>query len=282
MNPPFEDILSGLPAPADGDVPGAGVSRLTHDTSIFSSDLSVNEFLLVKQTGFTPVGMVLGTSIYHVGYQRKRWGRSHELSTISQAMYHARELAMTRMEEEADILGADGIVGVRLEINFDNFSHGLAEFLAVGTAITFDKTRTDVAPADFVWRTPTGKPFTSELNGQDFWTLLQTGYAPVSLVMGSCVYKIGWRGGFSTQPFANREIPKYTEALYTARELAMSRMEAEATTVAAEGIVGVNLESLGHRWRGYITEFFAVGTAIRPIRTVHEIPAPTFTLPLTD
>ena len=35
---------------------------------------------------------------------------------LTQAMYHARELAMTRMEEEADALGADGIVGVRLEV----------------------------------------------------------------------------------------------------------------------------------------------------------------------
>ena len=30
---------------------------------------------------------------------------------LSQAMYHARELAMTRMQAEADVLGADGIVG---------------------------------------------------------------------------------------------------------------------------------------------------------------------------
>ena len=44
-----------------------------------------------------------------------------ELDTLSQAMYHARELAMTRMEAEADALGADGIVGVRLEIEFKEF-----------------------------------------------------------------------------------------------------------------------------------------------------------------
>ena len=32
--------------------------------SIFTSDLSVNEFLLVREVGFKPLGLVLGSSIY--------------------------------------------------------------------------------------------------------------------------------------------------------------------------------------------------------------------------
>src|SRR5258707_3709625 len=82
----------------------------------FTSDLSVNEFLLVKQAGFEPLGMVLGSSIYHIGFQQANWNRNQEMGVLTQAMYHARELAMTRMEEEADQLGADGIVDARLEI----------------------------------------------------------------------------------------------------------------------------------------------------------------------
>ncbi len=35
---------------------------------------------------------------------------------MTRALYHARELAMNRMEEEAEALGADGIVGVRLTV----------------------------------------------------------------------------------------------------------------------------------------------------------------------
>ena len=45
---------------------------------------------------------------------------------------------MTRMEAEADQLGADGIVGVRLEIEFKEFGSDLAEFIAVGTAVKAD------------------------------------------------------------------------------------------------------------------------------------------------
>ena len=64
-------------------------------------------------------------------------------------MYHARELAMTRMEAEADLLGADGIVGVRLEIEFKEFGSDLAEFIAIGTAVKADE------PGRGAWRNNT-------------------------------------------------------------------------------------------------------------------------------
>ena len=136
-------------------------------TSLFTSDLTVNEFLLVREAGFRPLGLVLGSSIYHVGFQRGQWSKNQELDRLSQAMYHARELAMSRMETEADVLGADGIVAVRLEIEFKEFGTDLAEFVAVGTAVKAEE------PGE--WRNNTGKPFTSDLSGQDFWTLVQAG-----------------------------------------------------------------------------------------------------------
>ena len=102
---------------------------------LFTSDLSVNEFLLVRQAGFDPLGLVVGSSIYHIGIQIAGWKQSQEMGVLSQAMYGARELAMTRMEEEADQLGADGIVGVRLDIGRYEWGENLAEFIAIGTAV---------------------------------------------------------------------------------------------------------------------------------------------------
>src|SRR5271169_6878876 len=93
--------------------------------SIFTSDLSVNEFLLVKEAGFHPLGLVLGTSVYHVGFQMGRWNSNQELDVLSQAMYEAREKAMARMEREADVLGADGIVGVRLDVEFREWGNDI-------------------------------------------------------------------------------------------------------------------------------------------------------------
>jgi uncharacterized protein YbjQ (UPF0145 family) len=246
---------------------------------LFTSDLSVNEFLLVRQAGFRPVGLVLGSSVYHVGIQARRWGQNMELDKLSAAMYHARELAMTRMEAEADALGADGIVGVRLEIEFKEYGNDLAEFVAVGTAVVADE-----APASGKWRNNKGLPFTSDLSGQDFWTLIQSGYAPLGLVMGTCVYHIAHQSMMSTlnNIGANTEITQFTEALYNARELAMGRMQAEAETLDAEGIVGVQLRSLPHRWGGHTTEFFAIGSAVRSLRPDHIIATPGLVLPLTD
>jgi uncharacterized protein YbjQ (UPF0145 family) len=249
-------------------------------TSLFTSDLSVNEFLLVREAGFHPLGLVLGSSIYHVGIQMGRWSKNQELETLTQAMYHARELAMTRMEAEADVLGADGIVGVRLEIEFKEFGNDLAEFLAVGTAVKAE----DPPPTGASWRNNQAKPFTSDLSGQDFWTLIQAGYAPLGMVMGSCVYHIAHQRFWQAMGNIgqNTEIPQFTEALYDARELAMTRMQAEAENLGATGIVGVQLLSLPHRWGGHTTEFFAIGTAVRPLRDDHVIDRPQLVLPLTD
>jgi uncharacterized protein YbjQ (UPF0145 family) len=250
-------------------------------TSLFTSDLTVNEFLLVREAGFRPLGLVLGSSIYHVGFQVGRWNRNQELETLSQAMYHARELAMTRMEAEAAMLGADGIVAVRLDIEFKEFGNDLAEFIAVGTAVKADQART---PGGGGWRNNRDQPFTSDLSGQDFWTLIQAGYAPLGMVMGSCVYHIAHQRFWQAMSNIgqNVEIPQFTEALYDARELAMSRMQAEAEALHAEGIVGVQLLSLPHRWGGHTTEFFAIGTAVRPLRSDHIIDKPRLVLPLVD
>src|ERR1700674_2308606 len=169
--------MSYDPTSTEG-VPEHGRERLAQmQGGFFTSDLSVNEFLLVKQAGFNPLGLVIGSSIYHIGYQQSNWKQSMEMVVLSQAMYEARELAMTRMEEEADQLGADGVVGVRLDIGRYEGGENLGEFIAVGTAVRHRE--------GVLHRAPNGRPFTSDLSGQDFYTLLSAGYRPLGLVMGT-------------------------------------------------------------------------------------------------
>ena len=113
-------------------------------------------------------------------------------------------------------------------------------------------------------RTADGRPFTSDLSGQDFWTLFRTGYRPVGMVMGSCVYHVARQGPLATlgQVGRNVELQNFTQALYDARELAMTRMQAEAAALQAKGIVGGQLHEASHVWGSHTIEFFAVGTAI--------------------
>ena len=233
------------------------LGELQGKDGMFTSDLSVNEFLLVKEAGFHPRGLVVGSSIYHIGLTTKSWSSSQEVTTLTQAMYAARELAMARMEEEASVLGADGIVGVRLEVGFYEWGKGTAEFLAIGTAVS--------AEDGGDWKTAEGRPFTSDLSGQDFWTLLQSGHAPLGLVLGTCVYHVAHQGMFQAlgNIGQNREMANFTQALYEARELAMERMQDEARKLQAEGIVGVQIQEKSHVWGSHTIEFFAMGTAVR-------------------
>jgi uncharacterized protein YbjQ (UPF0145 family) len=75
-------------------------------------------------------------------------------------------------------------------------------------------------------------------------------------------------------------MPNFTQALYDARELAMERMQTEAEEVAAEGIVGAQINESNHGWGTHVIEFFAVGTAVRPTKEDHRIAPPQLVLSL--
>ncbi len=133
---------------SEAGIPEGGRKRLEQSKrGLYTSDLSVSEFLLVRDVGFEPLGLVIGSSIYHLGFQPPRTGNT-ELQTLSEAMYTARELAMTRMEEEADQLGGDGIVGVRLDVGRYEWGQDLAEFIAIGTAVRHRDGQLHRAPSE--------------------------------------------------------------------------------------------------------------------------------------
>jgi uncharacterized protein YbjQ (UPF0145 family) len=320
---------------------------------LFTSDLSVSEFLLVKQAGFEPLGLVMGTSIYQIVPQLPRLQRGQpgaELIDMTRALYHARDLAMTRMEQEAHELGADGIIGVRIEVNLNTdparvswqqyrewtewaremgmprpvggvmpgmpanwlgswpqiawqqwtlycqrmgigqrpppwamprkqvaFSLGqnVAEFIAIGTAVKHRGGEN--------FTNNKGRPFQSDLNGQEFWTLIQAGYRPVGFVMGNCVYYVPPEM-IQARASKSYELTGYTHALYDARELAIERLQWEAEALGATGIVGVTVSEQEHAWRpgawtmatpmaignaalqtGELIELFVLGTAVVPM-----------------
>lgn len=237
-----------------------GLRTAAHPSGVFTSDFSVNEFLLVRKAGFEPIGLCVGTCVYHVGIQYANWSRNQEMEVLSKAMYHARELAMSRMRAEASAMGADGIVGVKLTIKRMEWDDHLLEFIAIGTGVVHGAGHKGFRAHD-------GGPFTSDLSGQDFWSLLHAGYRPVEMVMGSCVYHVAHRGilsGLATLA-ANVELENFTSAMYEAREIAVERMQAEASAARAEGVVGVDIHEGSHGWHTHVIEFFAIGTAVLPL-----------------
>lgn len=194
--------------------------RLSHAEKSFTSDLSINEFALLHGAGFEPIELVMGVSVYHVGFQFSGMRQQQELGVLTEATYRARWNAMARMQAEADALKADGIVGVRLNWRHHGEGGEHLEFMAVGTAVRYT-----AKPGAF--RRPNGQAFSSHLSGQDMVTLLRSGFAPVAFVMGNCVFHIAVQGFMQTlrQIGRNMEMPQWTQGNYQARELAMSRMQ---------------------------------------------------------
>ncbi len=54
-------------------------------------------------------------------------------------------------------------------------------------------------------------------------------------------------------------------AVFTSREIAIERMQSEAASAIAEGVVGVDMHEGSHRRQSQVIEFFAIGTAVLPL-----------------
>jgi len=275
-NRPAGDAATWEPQVADSRLAQTAGSD---PSGVFTSDLSVSEYVLLGEAGFEPLGFVVGSSIYHVGLQVGRWSQNQELQVLSQAMYNARELAMARMQAEAGHLDADGIVGVELRMQMYAWGQSVLEFVATGTAVR-------ALAGTGAHRAPDGSAFTSDLSAQDFFRLLAAGAVPVAFVLGTCVYHIAHQSAMQAlrQAGQNQEMLQFTQGVYEARELSLSRMQAEATQARSSGIVGVTVAVSNHVWGEHATEFLATGTAIRRLADEHRLPEtspkPTFTLGL--
>lgn len=250
---------NGLLLRHNEDMTGDRAHKGQQNASPFVSDLSVSELLLATAVGFRPKGLVFGCSIFHAGTRPYRPTRSLEVSHLSSGLYEARCDALSRLSDEARALKADGVIGVRLTLGTRGWSHKSVEFTAVGTAVE----ATDGSD----WTTEDGTPFLSDLSGREFFTLLHSGHRPLGFVMGSCVYHVGRRRTpvVARQIARNVELDVQTQALYAARELAMTRMQDEASALGAAGVVGSRIHESSHVWRHRFIEFLAFGTAIAPV-----------------
>jgi uncharacterized protein YbjQ (UPF0145 family) len=218
---------------AQGELPLQAQKRLAQETGaqpLFATDLNVGEFLLARAEGYDAVGQVMGSSIYHVGWQYAPGLISSELTVVTQAHLEARGLALGRLRQEAAALRAHGVVGVRLTTRAYEWGPGLLEFTAVGTAV-----RLRGAP-------PAQIPFLSDLSGEDFWTLVRAGYLPKGLAMGFSAYFVYNYAGFN--PFRNQELTDYSAGVYQARHRAMQRLHADLLQLGADGVVGVKVVAM--------------------------------------
>jgi uncharacterized protein YbjQ (UPF0145 family) len=279
-----------------GGIPLGAQERLNRlregGSNFFTSDLTTNEFLLVRQAGFRPVTQVLGSCFYNVGWQNTPFGGYGyyspggvtELDVQTEAWNEARRLAFSRLEQEAKLAGADAVLGVRITRGTYDWAKGLIEFAAIGTAVTSDS-------FDFG-----EEMFLSSLSGQQFASLVRSGWMPIGITAGSTVTYV--MGGAQTMQamsgwnrMQNQELSELTQGVYAARQLVMQRVARQGHELHAAGIVGMQLEQHqrqrevdqnGYKRIDLIVTMHAIGTAVAQIDGPDESPPTYLALALNE
>ena len=102
-----------------------------------TSDLTNEEMWNLIHLGYMPVKLVLGTAVYSLGVvggikaMLKSFTRG-EIPEMTSLVYDARAHAIGLIQQEANAVQADDVVGIRTHIHEHG---GLLEFMAIGTAV---------------------------------------------------------------------------------------------------------------------------------------------------
>lgn len=237
----LERAARSLDALERGQLPPNVIERLTSQGKgqlPWTSDLSVNEWLSLKRYKLQPVGQVMGSSYYQIGYVQipvnagfsGYSSASRELQAPTLALYEGRERAIARLLQEAAMLGANAVVGFRMDEKGYEPKDGLIEFVCYGTAV-----RVDGLPKSDV-------PVICSVSGQDFVRLLAAGQLPVGLALGATVYYLqtDWYDLQQEHSWYNQEMQGFTQGVYQARHLAARKMREDMARLGATGVVGAD------------------------------------------
>ncbi len=102
--------------------------------------------------------------------------------------------------------------------------------------------------------------FSSDLSVQEFSLLAGFGVRPLTQVMGSSIYNVGWQPVYFNVP---TEVSVLSGAFNESRRLALGRLTEEARLATADAVVGLRIVQGAHDWATGAIEFIAVGTAVR-------------------
>jgi uncharacterized protein YbjQ (UPF0145 family) len=103
-----------------------------------TSDLTNEEMWNIMHSGYCPLKLVLGVSVFSVGFTGgvkamfKSFVRG-EIKELTYMIYQARTRALGMISEDAVACGADDVVGVKTYVY--DLGGGMIELLAIGTAV---------------------------------------------------------------------------------------------------------------------------------------------------
>jgi uncharacterized protein YbjQ (UPF0145 family) len=157
-------------------------------------------------------------------------GFNYEDADFSRSVAESFDRARERLRDETARLGGHGVVAVRMEIRHPSplaAASPVSEIRLTGTAVRVD------GSADL------SRPFTSHLSGQEFATLMRSGWIPVDTVIGmGAVRSFFGCVGSPADPFGRKEFTQRADAMQVCRELAIERAATVARADKATRIIG--------------------------------------------
>jgi hypothetical protein len=279
----------GLPPTAEARM------RRFAESPVHSSLFSVPAAVAVESVGFDPVGEVMGCAVMQVGWagggcgyysvlgQRQQpaqvigsGSRWNGFGPYLQGVLGGYRLALNRLVTEASAMQADGIIGIRLGTR--HFDEGAREYTAIGTAV---RARSRVRPE---------RPFTTDLDGPDFASLLIGGWVPVALEMAMDMAIR--HDDFATRQqerqlfrsSVNVEIDGHTELAQYVRSSVRTKLASQIGASRADGVVISTLDFRmwahheGGEHTDHIAESRIVGTSIVSFRRGSKSPPAPLTM----
>jgi len=199
--------------------------------------------VLLKEIGYEPRGLVVGSAVYHIGIQYANWTTNQEMSDLTQAMYQARTEALTAMERHAQQVGGQGVVGLKLESRSPGGHR---------------------SPSSWPWarRWPTHREVEWGVGQRplrsDLYLLIRSGYQPIGLAFGACVYHVAHQRSVpGSASRARTSSSATTLGPVRGARAGHDRMQQEAQRARAHGIVAMRIEQKSHMWGSHVIEFLA-------------------------
>lgn len=198
--------------------------------------LSGHEMYCLDLKGFAPGELIIGNSVYSLGFIGSIGAGLQvvfggEVSQVTSVIADGRRLSQDRLVQEAYRHGADGLTGVTSELRT---MQGNTEFLSVASCIRHKGEKAS------------STMFSSSVNGQELYCLMDAGYEPRQFVFGNVAYSVGLVGGLlgGLKTLARGEIKEFSDIFNRTRHLALERIVGEAAQCGANAVVGIKTEIL--------------------------------------